>query len=65
MLRQTITRLISSSEASLLAQGPRILEEINSSHTFNASIAARAQALFSTSPSVSAAAAATGASDET
>jgi ABC-type transporter Mla subunit MlaD len=64
MLRQTITRLISSSEAGLLPQGPKILEEITSRNTLSASIAARAQAFFSTSTSA-AAAAGVGASEET
>jgi hypothetical protein len=64
MLRQTITRLISSSEAGLLTQGPTILDQIASRNTVGASIAARTQALFSTSSSV-ASAASVGTSDET
>lgn len=63
MFMQTITRLISSSEAALLTQGPKVLDQIANRNTFGASIAARAQALFSTSTPVDAAGAS--ASDET
>ena len=63
MFMQTITRLISASEVGLLTQGPKVLENIATRNSYGASIASRAQALFSTSTPVAATGAAS--SDET